>query len=87
MKFVTVRELKINGSDVLNRLQGEDAIITKRGKPIAALVPIDEDSIEEFIIAHNPKFLAQLSRSYEEYRRKGGADLATVKKNLKRRRG
>ena len=87
MKFVTVRELKINGSDVLKRLQGEDAIITKRGKPVAALLPLDEDSIEEFIIAHNLRFLAELSRSYEEYRRKGGADLATVKKNLKRRRG
>jgi prevent-host-death family protein len=86
MKFVTIRELKINGSKVIDGLNGEDAIITKRGKPVAALVPLDEDTIEEFIMTHNPKFLAELSRAHKEYQKKGGKDLDTVRKELKKRR-
>ena len=87
MKFVTIREMKINGSKLIEGLKGEDAVITKHGKPVAVVVPIDEDSIEEFIIAHNPRLLAELSRAYAEYHEKGGTGLDTVKKELKRRRG
>ncbi len=87
MKFVTIRDMKINGSKLIEGLKGEDAVITKYGKPVAVVLPIDEDSIEEFIIAHNPKLLAELSRAYVEYQEKGGTDLDTVKKELKRRRG
>lgn len=87
MKFVTIRELKINGSKVVRKLKEEDAIVTFHGKPVAALLPVDEDTIEEFIIAHSPELLAELAQSYREYREKGGADLGTVKRKLKRRRG
>jgi prevent-host-death family protein len=87
MKFVTIRELKINGSKVIRDVEGEDAIITKRGKPVAVLVPIDEDSLEEFVIAHNPKLLREMAASYAEYKEKGGTDLETMIKKLKRRRG
>ena len=86
MKFVTIRELKINGSKVIDALNAEDAIITRHGKPVAALVPLDEDTIEEFIMTHNPKFLASLSRAYKEYQQKGGKSLAAVRKELKKRR-
>ena len=82
MKFITVRELKINGSMVINRLPREDAVITRRGKPVAALVPIDEDTLEEFIIAHHPIFLAELSRARQEYRKKGGTPLEKIRQRL-----
>lgn len=87
MRLVTIRELKINGSRVIDDLKREDAVITKRGKPVATLVPIDEDTIEEFVIAHNPQLLRQFSRAYEEYRKKGGVDLDTIKRKMKSRRG
>ncbi len=87
MKFVSIRELKINGSKVIGALGREDAIVTKNGKPVAALVPIDEGSIEEFIIARNPKLLAELAQAYHEYKEKGGTGLKAVKKELKKRRG
>jgi len=87
MKFVSIRDLKINGSKVIDSLGEQDAIVTRNGKPIAALVPIDEDTIEEFIIARNPKLLRELADAKSEYKRKGGKDLATIKKELKKRSG
>ena len=87
MKFVTIRELKINGSKVIRAVEGEDAVITNRGKPTAVIVPIDEDSLEEFVIAHNPKLLREVAASYAEYEKKGGTSLDEMIKKLKRRRG
>lgn len=87
MKFVTIRELKINGSQVISSLENEDVIVTKRGKPAAALVHLDEDLLEDFIIAHHPRLLPELDRAYREYKRKGGIDHETMKGRMSKRRG
>lgn len=41
MKAVTVRELRNNGADVLDRVEaGESLTITRSGRPVAALTPL-----------------------------------------------
>jgi prevent-host-death family protein len=87
MKFVTVRELKINGSKVINSLKDGDVVITKNGKPTAALLPLDEDLLEEFIIAHHPKLVSEVDKARLEYERKGGLDHRAMKEKIRRRRG
>lgn len=86
MKFVSIRELKINGSAVIRNIKKEDAVITKYGKPTAVLIPIDEDDFEEFVIAHNPKLLAEIAKAYKEYKEKGGITLDEMIEETKRRR-
>ena len=86
MKFVTIRELKINGSKVIRSIKKEDAVITKYGKPTAILMPISEDDFEEFVIAHNPKLLREVANAYKEYKEKGGIELDEMVKKIKRRR-
>ena len=72
MRFVALRELKINPSRVLDRLGRDDVVVTRNGKPAAALVPLDEDTLDEFVIAHHPTLLSEVQAALAEYGKKGG---------------
>jgi prevent-host-death family protein len=87
MKFVTLRELKINPSKVLDRLAKEDIVVTRSGRPAAALVYLDEELLEDFVMAHHPKLLKEVEAARAEYEKKGGVDHETMKKRIERRRG
>ncbi len=51
MKFVGVRELRNKTGDVLNAVRkGEKVILTKRGKPFAAMARLREEEIERLIL-------------------------------------
>jgi len=87
MKFATLRELKINPSRVLDHLAKEDIVVTRSGKPAAALVYLDEDLLDDFLLAHHPKLLQEVEAARAEYEAKGGIDHGTMKKRIDRRRG
>lgn len=87
MKFVTQRELKINPSKVLDRLAEEDIVVTRSGKPAAALLYLDEDLLDDFVLAHHPKLPKEIEAARADHRKKGGNDHATMKKRIERRRG
>lgn len=82
MKFMTLRELKINPSKVLQRLAKEDIVVTRNGKPAAALIYLDEDLLDEFVLAHHPKFLKEVEAARAEFERKGGIDHETMRKRI-----
>ena len=86
MKFLTLRELKINPSRVFDRLAKEDLVVTRNGKPAAALVYLDEELLDDFILAHHPTLIREVEAARSEYREKGGIDHETMKKRVKRRR-
>ncbi len=87
MKFIPMRELKANPSKVLDRLAEEKDgfVVTRNGKAAAALVYLDEDLLDDFIIAHHPSLMKELEEARQEYLEKGGVDLDTVTEELERR--
>ena len=87
MKFVTVRELRINASKVLAGLGRGGVVVTKNGKPTAALVRLDEDLIDEFVLFQHPRLLKEVEAARREYEKKGAVDHETMKKRVGRRRG
>ncbi len=88
MKFVAVRELQVNASRVLNGVKkGEDVVLTRRGKPEAALIHLTEDEIEEFLLLRHPTLLKELKSAYDEYQREGGISQQEMKERLRKRRG
>jgi prevent-host-death family protein len=93
MRFVALRELKINPSRVIDRLAKDDVVVTRNGKPAAALVPLDEDTLDEFVIAHHPTLLSEVEAARAEYEEKGGIGhrdmkaLVEGKGRAKRRKG
>ncbi len=62
---------------------GTDMVIfTRGGKPIAALVPLDNSDAESVSLATNPKFLAIIERSRSSYRRHGGIAADDIRQEL-----
>jgi prevent-host-death family protein len=35
---------------------GEPLIVTRHGRPVVAIVPVDADGLEDFVLAHVPEF-------------------------------
>lgn len=68
MKFANVRDLKINSSALLRKLASEDVVITKQGKPVAAMIYLDEDLLDSFIIVHHPTLLREIERDWKLYK-------------------
>jgi prevent-host-death family protein len=85
VKFVSIRELRLDTPKVLRRVaRGEKVIVTARGKPQAALIRLTEDEIEDLVLTH-PSLLDQVDAARREYAAKGGIPLADAKARLRRR--
>ena len=67
MFFTGVRELRLNTSEILKKTdQGEQVLITYRGKPRAIIQGITEDDLEDFILLNHPQFKARLEQSLKQ---------------------
>jgi prevent-host-death family protein len=75
VQFVNVRQLKNHVSAVIRRSRRGDVVVTSRGKPKAVLHSVNEEDLEDYLLANSPKFLKSLEASYREYQRKGGISL------------
>ena len=87
MKMISMRELRINPSRVLAKLRKQDVIVTRKGKPAAALIALDEDTLDDFIIAHHPTLLREVEAARKEYVAKGGIGHKAMRGLVERRRG
>jgi prevent-host-death family protein len=57
MAAVGIRELKTHASDIVERAEaGEAFLVTRRGKPVAVVLPFTVDA-EDLILAHAPRFI------------------------------
>ena len=65
---VSVRDLANGASRVIEevRTSGRPAVITKRGRAVAAIVPIDQDALEDWVLANAPEFVANMAEAEEE---------------------
>jgi prevent-host-death family protein len=69
MKFVNIRELQKDASGLVNLVeQGQDVVITKRGKPAAVLYPLTEDEIEEYMIQFSPTIKKKIEEGLKDAR-------------------
>ena len=64
----------------------EPIILTVRGRPVAALVPIENADLETATLSTNPKFLALIERSRSRQRSEGGISPTEMRRRLKRKR-
>ncbi|MBM3302061.1 MAG: type II toxin-antitoxin system prevent-host-death family antitoxin [Deltaproteobacteria bacterium] len=62
-----VRELKNRTSEFLRRTRTEGpVIITSHGRPIAAMIPLEPDEVEDFLLAHSPRIQAAVKRGTKD---------------------
>ncbi len=56
MKTVTVFEAKNHFSKTLKQAKKDVVIVTRRGKPVAAIHALDEDDLEDYLLERSEKF-------------------------------
>jgi prevent-host-death family protein len=54
MASVTLRELARNTASVISAIEvsGRPALVTRNGRPVAALVPVNEAALEDWLLEH-----------------------------------
>lgn len=91
MKFVSSREIRVNPKPVFEAAAGGDeVVITSRGKPVALLVGVDGDDLEETLrLFRRAKAQAAVSQMRRAAARKGltGMDEADIDAEIAATRG
>lgn len=63
MKFVSSREIRVNPKPVFEALEDEEVVLTSRGKPVALLLEVSGDDLEETVrLVRRAKAQAATSR-------------------------
>ena len=83
MKVVKLSEATVSLAEYVRRVDGEPLVVTRAGKPVAALVPIENADLETISLSTNPKFLAIIERS----RRRARTEGEIGEKEMRRRLG
>lgn len=78
MKFVSTRELRNRPGFVRELAQKEDLVLTADGKPIAILLGIEDEDLEETALAiRQAKAQRALSRMRQQAAREGVAQISS----------
>jgi prevent-host-death family protein len=56
---VSIRDLGRRPSQVVDEVlrTGRPAIVTRHGRPVTAMVALDPDELEDYVLAHAPEFV------------------------------
>ncbi len=82
MKIVEQTEAKAPLADYAAGVAQEPVVVTVNGKPIAALVAIENADLETVSLSTNPAFLALIERSRARHRAEGGLSADEVRRRL-----
>lgn len=76
MKIAPVAQVKARLSSYLKRLEDGPVVITKNGKPVAALIATgdDEAELERLLLAYTPKFRRLMEQAKTNLRKSGGVE-------------
>ena len=87
MKIAPLYEVKNKLSELVKQTESGPVVITRNGKPCAALVHLAEDEdMESFMLSHSPRFLQLVDRAAERTRREWGTPLSELAKEVQPQR-
>ena len=84
MKTVEISKATLPLSDYTKGIKKEPVIITKEGRPVAALVSIPNADIEMVSLSNNPRFIALIERSRARQKSEGGISSEEMRQRLER---
>lgn len=80
MKTVDMAEATAPLSEYARRARKGTVVVTRRGKPLAAVVPLGTDDWEDFVVSQDPGFIDVIKRSEARYRTEGGISLDEMRR-------
>jgi hypothetical protein len=79
MKAVEITDTTL--ADYGRRPRKDTWVLTRRGKPVAAVVPINSEAeLETLGLSHNPRFIEIVNRSWASYKKDGGVSLEEMRR-------
>lgn len=82
MKVLEISKATASLTDYANEVSNEPMVLTANGKPIAALLSIDDDDVESLSLSSNPEFLAILAESRARLKAEGGVSSQEMRRRL-----
>lgn len=82
MATVGIRELARRASSIIEDLteSREPMLITRHGRPVAYMLPVDEREFEDFVLANAPEFVEGLEEADAELRAGETTSLAAFRR-------
>ncbi len=65
---------------LLEHAKKDTLVLTRRGKPVAALVPVDSDQWEDWVVSTHPDFIEIIKRSEARYKSEGGISMDEIRR-------
>lgn len=82
MKTVEMVEATATLAEFVRRASKEPVVVTVGGKPVAALVPIENADWETVALSTHPQFLALIERSRARQKSEGGISSKEMRRRL-----
>lgn len=82
MKTVEMAEATGALSEYAKKARKDPVVVMRRGKPVAAVVPLGADEWEDFVVSTHPKFLDIIQRSRASYKARGGIPLGAIEREF-----
>jgi prevent-host-death family protein len=82
MKTVEMAKATAPLAEYARDVDKEPVILTVDGKPVAALVPIENADLETVTLSSHPQFLALIERSRARQKTEGGISPGEVRRRL-----
>ena len=71
MKTMTVFEARNHFARTLEAAKKDVVIVTRNGRPVAAIQAIDDDDVEDLLLERSERFWAMIARARRGRRRRG----------------
>jgi prevent-host-death family protein len=85
MKFASTAELKNRTNALLREVEaGRVVVITRRGKPVASVLPCAEDDIEDLVLETDPRIRRSIERAAADIAAGRGIRLGDYKRARRR---
>jgi prevent-host-death family protein len=80
LRTVDIAEAKGSLSEYVREAEAGPLVLTRRGRPVAAVVSIHGVDMESLSLSTNPEFIALVERSRASYKATGGVSLEDIRK-------
>jgi prevent-host-death family protein len=70
-------------SDYVRNVGKGPVLVVKRGKPVAAVVPMSADEWEDYVVTHNAPLVESTRRAMERFSSQGGSSLEDVMRRFR----
>ena len=80
MKVVEKQDATRPLADYAAEIKGGTVVVTDHGRPVAAIVPLENTDLETAVLSTNPQFMSLIERSRAAVRTEGSISAAEMRK-------